>query len=286
MSANKLGQRMSIAWMLAIYVFLYLPIASLIVYSFNDSKMVTLWGGFTFRWYGELWHDRDIMEAFKLSLEIALISATLSVMLGTLAALSLVRYSGFQGRALFSSMVNAPLVMPDVIVGLSLLLLLVAIQKTFGFPERGMMTIILGHTLLGMAYATVVVRSRLLEMDKSLEEAALDLGARPFQVFRRITLPIITQALLSAWLLTFTVSLDDVVITAFLSGPGSNTLPIVIFSRAKLGLNPMVNVVATLTVAVVGTALLLGSWWMARQERLRAREMAFTWQQESLNEPH
>ncbi len=286
MTPSKLGQRLSIGWMLAIYAFLYLPIASLIAYSFNDSKMVTLWGGFTFRWYGELWHDRDIMEAFKLSLEIALISASLSVVLGTLAALSLVRYPGFRGRALFSSMVNAPLVMPDVIVGLSLLLLLVAIQKTFGFPERGMMTIVLGHTLLGMAYATVVVRSRLLEMDKSLEEAALDLGAKPFQVFRRITLPIITQALLSAWLLTFTVSLDDVVITAFLSGPGSNTLPIVIFSRAKLGLNPMVNVVATLTVVVVGTALLLGSWWMAQQERKRAREMSLSWQQASQIESH
>ena len=275
------SRRIGIAWMLAIYFFLYLPIATLIAYSFNDSKMVTLWGGFTLRWYSELWNDRDIIEAFKLSLQIALISATLSVVLGTMAALALVRYQGFQGRALFSSMVNAPLVMPDVIVGLSLLLLLVAIQRTFGVPERGMMTIIMGHSLLGMAYATVVVRSRLLEMDKSLEEAALDLGAQPFHVFRRITLPLITQALLSAWLLTFTVSLDDVVITAFLSGPGSNTLPIVIFSRAKLGLNPMVNVVASLTVLVVGSGLLASSWWMARQEQQRVKDMALTWKQES-----
>jgi putrescine transport system permease protein len=275
------SRRIGIAWMLAIYFFLYLPIATLIAYSFNDSKMVTLWGGFTLRWYSELWNDRDIIEAFKLSLQIALISATLSVVLGTMAALALVRYQGFQGRALFSSMVNAPLVMPDVIVGLSLLLLLVEIQRTFGVPERGMMTIIMGHSLLGMAYATVVVRSRLLEMDKSLEEAALDLGAQPFHVFRRITLPLITQALLSAWLLTFTVSLDDVVITAFLSGPGSNTLPIVIFSRAKLGLNPMVNVVASLTVLVVGSGLLASSWWMARQEQQRVKDMALTWKQES-----
>ncbi len=281
MSAMTSGRRIGIAWMLAIYLFLYLPIATLIAYSFNDSKMVTLWGGFTFRWYSELWNDRDIMDAFKLSLQIALISATLSVVLGTMAALALVRYRSFRGRALFSSMVNAPLVMPDVLVGLSLLLMLVAIQKAFGVPERGMMTIIMGHSLLGMAYATVVVRSRLLEMDKSLEEAALDLGAQPFQVFRRITLPLITQALLSAWLLTFTVSLDDVVITAFLSGPGSNTLPIVIFSRAKLGLNPMVNVVASLTVLVVGVALLASSWWMARQERQRAKDMALTWKQET-----
>jgi putrescine transport system permease protein len=281
MKPSLWGKRLSITWMLAIYFFLYLPIATLVAYSFNDSKMVTLWGGFTWRWYAELWNDRDIMEAFKLSLQIALISATLSVVLGTLAALALVRYPLFQGRALFSSMVNAPLVMPDVIVGLSLLLMLVAIQKTFGVPERGMMTIIMGHSLLGMAYATVVVRSRLLEMDKSLEEAALDLGAKPLRVFRRITLPIIAQALLSAWLLTFTISLDDVVITAFLSGPGSNTLPIVIFSRAKLGLNPMVNVVATLTVVVVGGALLLSSLWMARQERQRARDMALAWKLET-----
>jgi putrescine transport system permease protein len=227
-----------------------------------------------------LLNDRDIIEAFKLSLQIALISATSAVVLGTLAALTLVRYQAFRGRTLFSSMVNAPLVMPEVIVGLSLLLMLVAVQKVFGFPDRGMLTISLGHTLLGMAYATVVIRSRLLEMDKSLEEAALDLGARPIQVFRLVTLPLIVQALLSAWLLTFTISLDDVVISAFLSGPGSNTLPIVIFSRAKLGLNPTVNVVATLTVLIVGIVLIASSLWIARREKRRAREMAMAWKQE------
>jgi putrescine transport system permease protein len=171
--------------------------------------------------------------------------------------------------------------MPEVIVGLSLLLMLVAVQNMFGFPDRGVWTIVMGHTLLGMSYATVVIRSRLLEMDKSLEEAALDLGAKPFAVFRLVTLPLITQALLSAWLLTFTLSLDDVVISAFLSGPGSNTLPIVIFSRAKLGLNPTVNVVATLTVLAVGLALLASSLWLARQERQRAKEMAMAWKQEA-----
>lgn len=281
MNATRWGKRLSLGWMLVIYAFLYLPIATLVAYSFNDSKMVTLWGGFTWHWYATLWDDRDIIDAFKLSLQIALISATSAVLLGTLTALALVRYARFRGRTLFSSMVNAPLVMPEVIVGLSLLLMLVAMQQAFGFPERGMLTICLGHTLLGMAYATVVVQSRLLEMDKSLEEAALDLGARPIEVFRLITLPMIAQALLSAWLLTFTISLDDVVISAFLSGPGSNTLPIVIFSRAKLGLNPTVNVVATLTVVLVGLALLLGSLWMARQERRRARETALAWKQES-----
>ncbi len=281
MNATRWGKRLSLGWMLAIYAFLYLPIATLIAYSFNDSKMVTVWGGFTFRWYAELFNDRDIIEAFKLSLQIALISATCAVVLGTLSALTLVRYQSFRGRTLFSSMVNAPLVMPEVIVGLSLLLMLVAVQKVLGFPDRGMLTISLGHTLLGMAYATVVIRSRLLEMDKSLEEAALDLGAKPIQVFRLVTLPLIVQALLSAWLLTFTISLDDVVISAFLSGPGSNTLPIVIFSRAKLGLNPTVNVVATLTVLIVGIVLIASSLWIARQERRRTREMAMAWKQET-----
>ncbi|WP_310626720.1 ABC transporter permease subunit [Limnohabitans sp.] len=276
MKPTRWGKRLSLGWMFGIYFFLYLPIATLIVYSFNDSKMVTLWGGFTFHWYSDLMQDQDIVDAFKLSLQVALISATLAVVLGTLAALTLVRYKRFRGRAMFSSMVNAPMVMPEVIVGLSLLLMLVAIQL-----ERGMLTIIIGHTLLGMSYATVVVQSRLLEVDKSLEEAALDLGAKPVQVFRLVTLPMIAQALMSAWLLTFTISLDDVVISAFLSGPGSNTLPIVIFSRAKLGLNPTVNVVATLTVLVVGIALLIGSLWMARQERQRARDMALAWKQES-----
>lgn len=280
MNATRWGQRLSLGWMLAIYAFLYLPIATLIAYSFNDSKMVTLWGGFTFKWYAELFNDRDIIEAFKLSLQIALISATCAVVLGTLAALTLVRYRSFRGRNLFSSMVNAPLVMPEVIVGLSLLLMLVAVQKAFGFPERGMLTISLGHTLLGMAYATVVVRARLLEMDRSLEEAALDLGAKPIQVFRLVTLPLLVQALVSAWLLTFTISLDDVVISAFLSGPGSNTLPIVIFSRAKLGLNPTVNVVATLTILSVGIVLIASSLWIARREKRRAREMAMAWKQE------
>lgn len=261
-------------WLLAIYAFLYLPIATLVAYSFNDSKMVTLWSGFTLHWYGDVFRDRDLMEALGLSLRIAVSSATTSVVLGTMAAFALVRFQGFRGKAMLQSMVNAPLVMPDVIVGLSLLLLLVALQRALGVPERGAMTIWLGHTVLGMAYATVVVQSRLQEMDRSLEEAALDLGARPWKVFTAITLPLISQALISAWLLTFTVSLDDVVISAFLSGPGSNTLPIVIFSRAKLGLNPSVNVIASLTVLLVGMCVLAGSLWLARREKQLSRELA------------
>ena len=261
-------------WLLAVYAFLYLPIATLVAYSFNDSKMVTLWSGFTLHWYGDVFRDRDLMEALGLSLRIAVSSATTSVVLGTMAAFALVRFQGFRGKAMLQSMVNAPLVMPDVIVGLSLLLLLVALQRALGVPERGAMTIWLGHTVLGMAYATVVVQSRLQEMDRSLEEAALDLGARPWKVFTAITLPLISQALISAWLLTFTVSLDDVVISAFLSGPGSNTLPIVIFSRAKLGLNPSVNVIASLTVLLVGMCVLAGSLWLARREKQLSRELA------------
>ena len=263
-----------LGWMLAIYVFLYLPIATLVVYSFNDSKMVTLWSGFTLHWYGDVFRDRDLMEALGLSLRIAFSSATTSVVLGTMAAFALVRFQQFRGKSLLQSMVNAPLVMPDVIVGLSLLLLLVALQRALGVPERGAMTIWLGHTVLGMAYATVVVQSRLQEMNRSLEEAALDLGARPWKVFTAITLPLISQALVSAWLLTFTVSLDDVVISAFLSGPGSNTLPIVIFARAKLGLNPSVNVIATWTVLLVGVCVLAGSLWLSRREKQLARELA------------
>jgi putrescine transport system permease protein len=265
---------LSAGWMIAVYFFLYLPIATLIVYSFNDSKMVTLWGGFTTKWYGEVLKDREIIEGFGLSLRIALLTATSSVLLGTLAAFALVRYSKFRGKTLFNAMVNAPLVMPEVIIGLSLLLFLVAVQRAFGFPERGMLTIWFGHTMLGISYAAVVVQSRLLEMDKSLEEAAMDLGARPFQVFWLITLPMISQALLSAWLLTFSLSLDDVVVSAFLSGPGSTTLPIEIFSRARLGLSPTINVVATITVAVVGIVVIFGSLWLARQEKKRARDQA------------
>ena len=196
------------------------------------------------------------------------------MVLGTLAALSLHRFKRFPGRTLFAGMVNSPLVMPEVIIGLSLLLMLVSVQRLFGFPERGFGTIWLGHTLLGMAYATVVVLSRLQEVSPSLEEAAQDLGCRPLQVFFLVTLPMISQAIASAWLLTFTLSLDDVVLSAFLSGPGSTTMPITIFSRARLGLSPSVNTVATITVAVVSVAVIAASVLMARAERRRAQEVA------------
>lgn len=266
--------RIGKAWLIAGYAFLYLPIVTLIVFSFNDSKMVTLWGGFTFKWYGVIAHDTEVVDAFLLSMKVALMTACASVVLGTLAAFAMVRYKTFFGRTAFAAHINAPLVVPEVITGLSLLLFFVMCERLFGVPERGMFTIWAGHTSVGMAYAAVVIQSRLLEMDKSLEEAAMDLGCRPFQVFYLVTLPMIAQALMSAWLLTFTISLDDVVATAFLSGPGSTTLPIVILSRARLGLNPTVNAIATITVAVVAVGVLAGSLWLSRQEKRRAAEQA------------
>ena len=269
-----MNSRLGKAWLIAGYFFLYLPIVTLIVYSFNDSKMVMLWGGFTFKWYGVIAHDSEVLDAFKLSLRIALMSASASVLLGTLAAFAMVRYQDFWGRTAFSAHINAPLVVPEVITGLSLLLFFVTCERLFGWPDRGVLTIWAGHTSVGMAYAAVVIQSRLLEMDKSLEEAAMDLGCKPFQVFYLVTLPMIAQSLLAAWLLTFTLSLDDVVSTAFLSGPGSTTLPIVILSRARLGLDPTVNAIATITVAVVSVGVFAGSLWLSRQETRRAQEQA------------
>ena len=261
-------------WLSMGYLFLYLPIIVLIVFSFNSSRQDMVWTGFSLRWYAELAKDTEIISGFGLSLKIAVMTAFTSVLLGTFAAFVLNRYQRFAGRTLFSGMVSAPLVMPEVIIGLSLLLMLVSVQKVFGYPERGVMTIWLGHTLLGMAYAAVVVQSRLQEMNKSLEEAAMDLGCRPHQVFFLVTLPNITQALASAWLLTFTLSLDDVVLSAFLSGPGSSTMPIVIFSRARLGLDPRVNAVAALTILVVSMAVIASALYMARAERLRQKQIA------------
>jgi putrescine transport system permease protein len=261
-------------WLAAGFAFLYLPILALVVYSFNDSPIPNVWRGFTLRWYAGLAADHEILSGLWLSLRIAFFTACGAVVLGTLAAVSLVKYRRFRGRTVFSGMVTAPLVMPEVVVGLSLLLMLVSVQRAIGFPERGMMTIWLGHLLLGMAYATVVVQARLQDLNPQLEEAALDLGARPLQVFMLVTLPMITQSLASAWLLTFTISLDDVVLSAFLSGPGSTTMPLVIFSRARLGVSPSVNAVAAIIVAVVAVGVLIASYAIARAERRRQRELA------------
>jgi putrescine transport system permease protein len=261
-------------WLSAGYLFLYLPIVALVLYSFNDSPIPNVWRGFTLKWYAALADDREIQAGLWLSLQIGFLTACASVVLGTLAAFALVKYKRFTGRTLFSGMVNAPLVMPEVVIGLSLLLMLVSMQRAIGVPERGLMTIWFGHLLVGMAYATVIVQARLLDLDPALEEAAMDLGARPSQLFWLVTLPMISQSLLSAWLLTFTISLDDVVLSAFLSGPGATTMPLVIFSRARLGLNPSVNAVATLIVAIVAVGVLGASWLIAHAERKRQRELA------------
>lgn len=261
-------------WLSLGFLFLYLPMLALVVYSFNDSPVPNVWRGFTLKWYVALASDKEILGGLWLSLKIAFFTACASVVLGTLAAFALVKYKRFTGRTLFSGMVNAPLVMPEVIVGLSLLLMLVSLQRATGFPERGMLTIWMGHLLLGLAYATVVVQARLQDLNPQLEEAAMDLGARPAQVFALVTLPMIGQALLSAWLLTFTLSLDDVVLSAFLSGPGSTTMPLVIFSRARLGLNPTVNAVAAVTIALVAIGVLVASYMIARAERKRSLDMA------------
>ena len=261
-------------WLGLGYLFLYVPIVALVIYSFNDSPIPNVWRGFTLKWYAALAQDSEMLAGLWLSMKIAFLTACGSVVLGTLAAFALVKYKRFAGRTLFSGMVTAPLVMPEVVVGLSLLLMLVSVQRALGFPERGMLTIWFGHLLLGVAYAAVVVQARLHDLNPQLEEAAMDLGARPHQVFWLVTLPMITQSLVSAWLLTFTLSLDDVVLSAFLSGPGSTTMPLVIFSRARLGLNPSVNAVATLIIFVVAIGVVAASWFIANAERKRQREMA------------
>jgi putrescine transport system permease protein len=262
------------AWLVGGFLFLYLPMITLVVFSFNNSVLPSHWGGLTLDWYRKLADDTEIINGLWLSLKIAFLSATGSVILGTLAAFTLVKYRRFRGRTFFSGMVNAPLVMPEVIQGLSLLLLFVAIQRALGFPDKGLLTIWLGHLMIGMSYAAVVVQARLQDLNPQLEEAAMDLGARPFQVFALVTFPMITQSLASAWLLTFSLSLDDVVASAFLSGPGATTMPLVIFSRARLGLNPSVNAVATVMIAVVALCVAAASIWVARAERRRAAEIS------------
>lgn len=255
------------------FAFLYIPIVSLIVYSFNESRLVTVWGGFSTKWYGALLQNEQILNAAWLSVKVAVISATLAVVLGTLAGMVLARFGPFKGRTLLSGLTTAPLVMPEVITGLSLLLLFVTMEQLLGWPAgRGVTTIVISHITFTMAFVTVVVQSRLSQMDDSLEEAAMDLGARPHKVFFLITLPIIFPALLSGWLLAFTLSLDDLVITSFVAGPGSSTLPMVIFSKVRLGVSPDINALATILVAVVALGALVAGVVMARQQKARDRD--------------
>jgi putrescine transport system permease protein len=250
------------------FVFLYAPILSLIVFSFNESKLVTVWGGFSTKWYGELLRDPQILGAAWISLQVAVLSATLAVVLGTLAAFVLSRFGPFRGRAMLTGMSTAPLVMPEVITGLSLLLLFVSLEQIIGWPTgRGMLTIIIAHVTFCMAYVTVVVQSRLSGMDIDIEEAAMDLGARPVRVFFDITLPVIAPALVAGWLLAFTLSLDDLVVASFVTGPGASTLPMVIFSKVRLGVSPDINALATIIIAIVAIGVGIAMWLMRRNTR-------------------
>jgi putrescine transport system permease protein len=255
------------------FAFLYIPILSLIVYSFNKSKLVTVWGGFSTKWYGELLANEQILQAALVSLRIAVVNATLAMALGTLAAFVLTRMGRFRSRLLLTGMVTAPLVMPEVITGLSLLLLFVALEAMIGWPAgRGITTITIAHITFSLAYVAVIVQSRLSSMDESIEEAALDLGCRPVKVFFLITLPIIAPALVSGWLLAFTMSLDDLVIASFVSGPGASTLPMVIFSKVRLGVSPEINALATIIVGLVASGIIAAGILMSRQEKRRKRD--------------
>ena len=252
------------------YAFLYIPLVLVIVYSFNDSRIATIWGGFSTRWYGELFRNEQILDAALLSLRVALTSATFATLLGTMAGLVLARFGRFKGRTLFSGMITSPMVMPEVITGLSLLLLFVTLQQLTGWPgQRGFSTITIAHTTFSMAYVAVIVQSRLLAMDESLEEAAMDLGGRPLRVVLDITLPLIAPAMIAGWLLAFTLSLDDLVIASFVSGPGSSTLPMYIFSKVKLGVSPDINALATLIIATISFGVLIA--WLATRRAARQR---------------
>ena len=252
------------------YAFLYLPIVILMVYSFNDSRIQSVWNGFSLRWYSALLDNAQVIDAALLSLQIALISATIATVLGTLAGLSMTHMGRFKGRLLFTGLIAAPLIMPEVITGLSLLLVFVSTEQLIGWPEsRGTLTIIIAHITFSMAFVAVIVQSRLSTADRSLEEAAMDLGGRPFRVAIDVTLPLIAPAMASGWLLAFTLSLDDLVIASFVSGPGSSTLPMVIFSKVKLGVAPDVNALATLVITLVGIGVVIAGFVMYGMEKSR-----------------
>jgi putrescine transport system permease protein len=248
------------------YAFLYTPIVLLIIYSFNSSRLVTVWAGFSPRWYGELVHNAQILEAAWLSVRIAAATATLATILGTLAALALARSTRFPGRAPLVALLAAPLVMPEVVLGLALLLLFVALETTLGWPSRGAGTIVIAHVTFSVAFVAVVVRAKLADMDRSLEEAAADLGATPMRVFWRITAPLIAPALAAGWLLSFTLSLDDLVIASFVSGPGASTLPMVVYSSVRLGVSPQINALATLMVLTVALTVGGAGWLLGRRD--------------------
>jgi putrescine transport system permease protein len=251
---------------------LYIPMLVLIGYSFNASPLVSVWGGFSTSWYTQLIHNDQILDAAWLSLRIGVMVSTGALILGTLAAIALVRFKLFRGRLLLTGMVNAPLVMPEIVTGITQLLLFISMLQLFGWPHRGITTIVIAHIAFCTAYVTITVQSRLHSADRSLEEAAMDLGAGPVRAFIDTTLPAIAPALASSWLLSFTLSLDDLVISSFVSGPGASTLPMVIFSKVKLGVSPDVNALASLIICLVGICVLLAGYFMRRTERRRVHD--------------
>jgi putrescine transport system permease protein len=256
------------------FAFFYIPILSMIVFSFNRSRLATVWGGFSTQWYGRLLQNDQVINAALLSLKIAIVSATFATILGTMAGFALARFKQFRGRMLFSGLVSAPLIMPEVITGVSLLLLFVFMAQVIGWPaQRGFTTITLAHITFSLTYVTTIVQSRLSSMDRSVEEAAMDLGSKPWQVLFDVTLPIIAPAIVSGWLLAFTISLDDVVITNFTTGPGATTLPLLVWSKVKLGVTPDINALATIIVVVVGTGVTLAGFLMHRAEKRRERDV-------------
>ena len=256
------------------FAFFYIPILSMIVYSFNVSRLATVWGGFSMKWYGVLFSNGQVLAALKLSVTIALISATTATILGTMAGMALTRMGKFKGRTFFSGMVTAPLIMPDVITGISMLIFFILLGQYLGWPgQRGFATITLAHITFSMVYVTTIIQARLSVQDRAIEEAAMDLGSKPWQVLFDITLPVIFPAILSGWLLAFTISLDDVVITTFTTGPGYTTLPLLIWSKVKLGVTPDINALATLIVIVVGTCVAIAGVVMSRAEKRRNLDM-------------
>jgi putrescine transport system permease protein len=255
------------------FAFFYVPILSMIVYSFNASRLATVWGGFSTKWYGALISNGQVGKALTLSLEIAVISSTCATILGTMAGIALARFSKFRGRTLFSGLVTAPLIMPEVITGISSLIFFILMAQYVGWPaSRGFTTVTLAHITFSMVFVTTIVQSRMLSADRAIEEAAMDLGSRPWQVMKDVTLPVIAPAIMSGWLLAFTISMDDVVITNFTTGPGTTTLPILIWSKVKLGVTPDINALATLIVLTVGVCVLTAGIMMNRAEIKRERD--------------
>jgi putrescine transport system permease protein len=261
------------------FAFFYIPILSMMVYSFNGSRLATVWGGFSVKWYVSLLSNRQILKAVMLSLQIAVTSATFATILGTMAGIAMARFKTFRGRTLFSGLITAPLVMPEVITGIASLMLFILMAEYIGWPaQRGVTTVTLAHITFSMVFVSTIVHSRLVQADESIEEAAMDLGSRPWQVMKDITLPVISPAIVSGWLLAFTISLDDVVITNFTTGPGTTTLPILIWSKVKLGVTPDVNALATIMVCIVGIGITIAGILLTRAEKRRDLDAQLAYQ--------